>query len=88
MTKTIIIAGIVLLALLAVGGIAWAKRSAVCGFGGAEGVAARVAHKLELDAVQKERLDGLVRPLGGLRQQWRETRSERLTELKGLLEVK
>lgn len=73
MTKTLIIVLVVGLALMLVGGLAWAKYRGYCQMG-PERMVERVSERLSLNEAQKAKLQTLGQSLASLRDQWRDKR--------------
>jgi hypothetical protein len=74
MTKTLIILFVAGVAVLLVGGVAWAKHRGYCG--GTERIIERATRELALNPEQKGKLETLGRTLTGIREQWRQRRGE------------
>jgi len=84
MSKTLVIVVIAGLAVVMMGGVAWAKSRGYCG--GPEHMIEHVSRKLELDETQKSKLDLLGESLTEVRDQWRQRRGEAKDQVLGLLE--
>lgn len=76
--KTFIIVAVIVVALLAVGGFAYAKYRGGCGGpeGRADWIISRISQRLDLNEDQKAKLEALGETLLGVRQDFIKTRSE------------
>ncbi|MGA7980990.1 MAG: periplasmic heavy metal sensor [Chromatiaceae bacterium] len=75
--------------IIAAVGIAWARHSGYCAGGDfLNHITARVSRKLDLNAEQNEKLQGLAAMLRQLRGDWRERRPQVSPEIDSLLATK
>lgn len=75
--KTFIIVSLVLVGLLAIGGIAFAKKSGLCSpEGRADWMVGRISEKLDLNGSQRDRLEQLRDRLLSMRERFTEARAQ------------
>lgn len=86
MSKTLIIILVVGVAVLLLGGVAWAKHRGYCRMGGPERMVEHVSQHLNLEQNQQAKLETFGNSLSDLRDQWRQKRQQRTTDLLSLLD--